>query len=162
MEVDDCVLVVDQDQGLAYACACLVERYLCQPRFESVWPAELVELAIGAQVRFLHYVAGLVVVAHDAAREPEEEAVVPPHDELVQSDLAGEHASDHLEVRYRVGRLFLELQSAIHRVHAQGMHDDGKRFPTTGVAAPRAGCALARSETPALRSGPRAPSRPRC
>ena len=91
-------------------------------------------MVIGADVRGLDDVARLVVVAHDAAREAEQQAVVPPHQELEESRIARQHARDDVGIGDgSVGDRFrrrdcrhAELGSLFH---GHKMQTTAERFP---------------------------------
>jgi hypothetical protein len=79
------VLLDRADRGrAARASERLIDGNACEPRFERVRPTKLIEVVLGANVCGLHDVARLVVIAHDAAREAEQQAVVAPHEQLVE------------------------------------------------------------------------------
>ena len=88
------LLGLDDLGRAAHAAERFVDGDAREPGLEAVRAAKLVEVVVGANVRGLHDVARLVVVAHDAAREAEQQAVVPPHQELEERGIAGQHARD--------------------------------------------------------------------
>ena len=128
------LLGVDDLGRAAHAAERFVDRDTREPCLETGGPAELVEVVIGADVRGLHDVARLVVVAHDAAREPEQQPVVPPHQELEERGIARQHARDDAGVGdHSVGDRFSGRDCRHAQlgalIHGHKMQTTAERFP---------------------------------
>ena len=93
-----CCSCVGNRGRAAHAAERLVDGDAREPPFESGRTAKLVEMVVSADVGSLHDVARLVVVAHDAAREAEQQTVIPPHQELEECGIARAHACDDFGV----------------------------------------------------------------
>jgi len=108
--------VVDEHRTPAPPAVSFVHRDSREPGRESRRPAKLVEMKIREHVSRLDYVARLVVVADDCAREPEQQSVVAPHDELEQRVVAGAHAAYDRGVVDRLPRVgaYVFFESSCH------------------------------------------------
>ena len=66
-----------------------------KPGGECRLAGELVQVFIGADIRILHYVLGLAVIAQDDAGNPVEPLVIAAHQDLKKRRFAREHTGHH-------------------------------------------------------------------